>query len=176
VQNSKAAVTGLWLVLLACLTVAPDALSVVAKNGNASVLQDADKFSTALEAQISCEHDLDPGKAIGALQKAGIIERRLYLNFDSLNYFKAQKPLTVWGFKVVSVFGFTQNPLIFERGPGTAPPITLGVVVPYSVATVKSKLTGLGLANVKVQDAKELDLPPRRNKARALAEIYCEGP
>ena len=175
VENSIAVVTGLWLLLLACLTLAPEASGSVANNRNASVSQDGEKFSTALEAQISCEHDLDPAKAIGALQKTGIIERRSYLNVDSLNYFKAQKPLAVWGFRVVSVFGFAQNPRIFERGPGTAPPITLGVGVPYSVATVKAKLASLGLGNVKVQRAEELDVSPGRNKSRALAEIYCEG-
>lgn len=42
---------------------------------------------------------------LGALQRAGIIERRSYFVIDSVNYFRVRHPLTVWGFKVESVFG-----------------------------------------------------------------------
>ncbi len=136
--------------------------------------QTSDKFSTALESQLACKNTPEPAKAIGALQRAGIIERRSYLNLDSLNYFHTRQPLTVWGFKVVTVFGFDFNPRIFERGPGTAPPITLGVVVSASVTTVKSTLKRLGLENTNVQRAAELELDAKRAKSTVLTDIYCE--
>ena len=91
-----------------------------------------------------------------------------------MNYFRVRQPLTVWGFKVVSVFGFDLNPRIFERGPGTAPPITLGVVVSASEITVKSTLNGLGLQNANVQRAAELEPNAKRAKSTVLTDIYCE--
>ena len=132
-----------------------------------------EKSSAALESQLACRHTPEPAKAIEALQRTGMVERRTYLNFDSLNYFRARKPLTVWGFKVVSVFGFDFNPRIFERGPGTAPPITLGVVVSESETTVKSTMKRLGLENTNVQRAAELEVDAKRTKSILLTEIYC---
>jgi hypothetical protein len=136
--------------------------------------QTKDKFSVALESQLACGNKPEPAKAIGALQRTGIIERRSYFSLDSVNYFHARQPLTIWGFKVVSVFGFDFNTRIFERGPGTAPPITLGIVVPASVTTVRSTLKRLGLENVKVQRGAELEGDTRRTKPRVLTDIYCE--
>jgi|ERR1051325_733709 hypothetical protein len=143
------------------------------ENGQASP-QATEKSSGALESQLACRNTPEPAKAIRALQQTGIVERRSYLNVDSLNYFRARQPLTVWGFKVVSVFGFDFSPRIFERGPGTAPPITLGVVVSASVTTVKSTLKRLGLENTNIQRAAELELNAKRNKSILLTDIYCE--
>jgi len=133
-----------------------------------------EKASAALESQLACKNTPEPAKAIGALQQTGMVERRSYLNVDSLNYFRARQPMTVWGFKVVSVFGFDFYPRIFERGPGTAPPITVGVVVSASVTTVKSTLKRLGLENTNVQRAAELELDAKRTKSISLTDIYCE--
>lgn len=139
-----------------------------------AVTFDNEKFSAALESQISCEETLEPAKAVGALRRAGIIEREPYLVGDSINYFKAKKPLTVWGLKVVSVYGFDHNPQIFERGPGTAPPITLGVIVPYSKAKVQSELSKLGLQNIKIEAVEDSIFAEELGKQKALTQIYCE--
>lgn len=136
--------------------------------------QTTDRFSAALEVQLTCTNRPDPAKAIGALQRSGVIQRRSYFIIDSVNYFHARRPLTVWGFKVVSVFGFDFNPRIFERGPGTAPPITIGVVVSESVGTVKSTLKRLGVQNANVRRAAELDSDEKPAKSRILTDIYCE--
>ena len=138
-----------------------------------SLAQTNDKFSSALESQLSCKNAPEPAKAIGALQRAEMIERRSYFVIDSVNYFRVRRPLTVWGFKVVSVFGFAFSPRIFDRGPGTAPPLTLGVVIPDSEANVKAKLLGLGLEHISVQRAAELDFDSKRTKATVLTEISC---
>ncbi len=132
------------------------------------------KFSAALESQLSCKETPKPAKAIRALQRTGMIERRSYFIIDSVNYFHVRRPLTVWSFKVVSVFGFDFfNQRIFERGPGTAPPTTLGVVVPVSEANVKAKLLNLGLDHISVQRAEELDFDSKRTKSSVLTEISC---
>ena len=144
-------------------------------NNKQTSTQANEKSSAALESQLVCRNTPEPAKAVGALQQAGMIERRSYLNIDSLNYFRARQPLTVWGFKVVSVFGFDFNPRIFERGPGTAPPITLGVVVSAPVTNVKSTLKRLGLENTNVRLAAELELNTKRAKSTLLTDIYCEA-
>jgi hypothetical protein len=162
------------LLMIGCIITRLAFSGAAAADGAVPLHQSPEKYSAAVESQISCAQFLDPAKAIVSLQRAGVVERRLYLNYDSLNYFRAKKPLAVWGLRVVSVFGFDHNARVFERGPGTAPPIELGVVVPYSVAAVKSKLSRLGLQDVKVQRAAELDIPQRRGRSRALTEIYCE--
>jgi hypothetical protein len=148
---------------------------VDARNKQEASAQTNDKFSTALESQLLCKQAPEPARAIGALQRAGIVERRSYINIDSMNYFRVRQPLTVWGLKVVSVLGFDFNPRIFERGPGTAPYITLGVVVPISEANVKAKLLSLGVSfeHIGVQRAEDLDFDSKRAKASVRTEISC---
>jgi hypothetical protein len=151
----------------------PASSDVDASHKQEASLQTSDKFSNALESQLACKNTPEPAKAIGALQRAGIIERRSYINIDSMNYFRVRQPLSIWGIKVVSVFGFAFNPRIFERGPGTAPYITLGVVVPVSERNVKAKLSSLGLENIAVGRAEELDFDSKRAKSTVLTEIAC---
>jgi len=167
---------------LACCSIALLVLvpTVIAQNpvrtgdNEQASTQANEKSSAALESQLACRNTPESAKAVEALQQKGMVERRSYLNVDSLNYFRARQPLTVWGFKVVSVFGFDFYPRIFERGPGTAPPITLGVVVSASVTTVKSTLKRLGLENTNVQRAAEPELDTKRTKSILLTDIYCE--
>jgi hypothetical protein len=151
----------------------PDASSVDVRKKREASAQTNDKFSTALETQLSCKETPEPSRAIGALIRAGIIERSAYISIDSINYFRVRRPLTVWGIKVVSVFGFASNPRIFRRGPGTAPFITLGVVVSVSEANVKAKLSSLGLEHIAVRRAEELYVSWKRAKSIVLAEIAC---
>jgi hypothetical protein len=135
--------------------------------------QTTDKFSKALESQLACVNTPEPARAVAALQRSGIIERRSYLNVDSVSYFHTRQPMTVWGLRVVSVFGFDFNPRIFQRGPGTAPPLTIGVVVSQSERSVKAKLSSLGLENISVGHAAELDVDSKRAKSDVLTEISC---
>ncbi len=162
-----------FLLVLVALSIPPKSSSAVTINRNAQMAQEGEQFSVALESQISCGQNPDPIRAVRALQRAGILNRRSYHIYDSLSYFKTTKPLTVWGLRVVSVFGFDQDSRIFERGPGTAPSVTLGVVVPYSEARVRSVLSNLGLQNITVQRAVEIDLAPKRGRRPVLTEIYC---
>lgn len=131
-----------------------------------------DKYSSALESQIKCEQVIEPAKAIRSLQTSGILEKNGY-GFDSVSYFKANKILTVFGFKVISVFGFEINQQsIFPRGPGTAPPEHIGVVVSNSLSEVKSQISNLGIKKATVETAETFDLPNGSNKLSAT-KITC---
>lgn len=132
------------------------------------------KYSAALEDQISCKQEPNPAKAIRALQQVAVIEKAHYLNSDSISYFRAKQPITIWGLRISSVFGYAPDARIFQRGPGTASPITIGVLVPYPVATVKAKLKELGLSNMSIQKA-EFDENGRAIKSNKFTEISCSS-
>jgi hypothetical protein len=131
-------------------------------------------FADALEAQISCAQKPDPTKAIRSLNKAGIISRTPYNVVDSVSYFRVTKRLTVLGFEVYSVLGFDYNQKIFARGRGTSPGTMLGIVVPYQVEEVKSKLKNLdSQKSIIIDESKdEIGLKAR---AHVRTEIYCYG-
>lgn len=78
-------------------------------------------FAKALEDQISCNQKIDPIKAIRALKKVGIISGRAYITIDSLNYFRVNRRLKVFGLDVRSIVAFDYDSNLFRRGPGTAP-------------------------------------------------------
>src|SRR5438445_5099348 len=130
------------------------------------------KFADALETQVSCAQKPQPTKAIRALQKAGIISRTPYNVVDSISYFRVRKPLTILGFEVYSVLGFDYNQKVFARGPGTSPGTTLGIVVPYSVADVTSRLKNLDSQKSIIIDESE-DETGLKGKAHVRTEIYC---
>ena len=131
------------------------------------------KFADALEAQVSCGRELEPVKAIRALQKAGIISKSQYIVVDSINYFKVKRPLTVFGFKVQSVLGFDEAPKIFARGPGTSPGILLGIIIPLSVVEVKSKLKD-SAQKLTIEEAQDDDFA-NQNKSRLRTQVICFG-
>ena len=122
-----------------------------------------------LEKVLECESNPQPAKVIRVLRTSGDIEMNSHMNYDSYNFFSAKKPIVVWGFKVESVFGFDQDRL-FERGPGTAPPITFGVVIAESPATIKQRLAKLKLKGITVEvpdlndvgDPRSNYIPPNR--------------
>src|SRR6478672_4845833 len=107
-------------------------IALLAFSTNATAQSASSKFAAALEDQIRCSEKPEPYRAIRALQRAGLVKRNYYINVDSLSYFRVQKPLEVFGMKVVAVIGFDAYPM-FGRGPGTSPGTTIGVVVPFSV-------------------------------------------
>jgi len=127
------------------------------------------KFAAALEDQIRCSEKPEPYRAIRALQRAGLVKRNYYINVDSLSYFRVQKPLEVFGMKVVAVIGFDAYPM-FGRGPGTSPGTTIGVVVPFSVNEVKRRLAGLPQDKIMIDEAED-QTGPTTPKNRT--EISC---
>jgi hypothetical protein len=136
--------------------------------------QDVKKYQLALETQLSCSQTPQPSKAIQALQQAGVIAKQSYFAPDAIKYFKTRGPLEVWGMKVVSVFAWDDNPKIFGHGPGTAPPIMIGIVVPYSEGQARKSLSGriTDLTNITIEPATET-MVLHRKKQPVLTQIYC---
>lgn len=128
----------------------------------------------AIEQALACTSKPSPGKVVLELQRNEMIERKASANIDSINYFRVTKPFEVWGLKVTHVIGFDHDRKIFFRGPGTAPPITLGVVVPYPVQQVTQKLSSAGVSRAEVRPS-DLQTAPASKAKQVLTEVACEG-
>jgi len=146
------------------------AIAAPAQNKSTSpAAADTNKFAAALEAQISCKEKVQPAKAIRALQRAGVISRT-YAEEDSINFYRVKMPLTVFGYKVLSVIAFDED-LPFERGPGTLPPTLLGILVSDRIKDVKAKLGYLESQSVIIEEHDDSPGPP--HKPRMRTEIWC---
>ena len=110
------------------------------------------KYSRLIESELACRSNPKAGKLLLNLRRQGFINRT-YVVEDSVSYFKLNRRLRVAGFSPVAVFGFEHRyPRFFVRGPGTAPPETIGIVVRGSIASVKAKLNKLGLENLETEE------------------------
>ena len=120
------------------------------------------KHELALEGQIACKEVPRPMATITALQRAGYISRSPFVVVDSINFFRVKRPMEIFGLPVVSVAGFDYHPRMFRVSPGTLPGTLLGVVVPRSVAKVRSTLAGkANLESMWVNQS--MDIVPIRN-------------
>jgi hypothetical protein len=132
-------------------------------SGNAAV---------TFENQLKCKSNPKAGKILTTLRRQRFISKT-YMVMDSVSYFRLHKPFRILGFNSLAVFGFQQGYRMFERGPGTAPPEMIGIVVRESPKTVSMRLQKLGVRNLHVEEA-ELDLNGNLNKSkRKLTEISC---
>ena len=133
----------------------------------------AKNYSSRLEQLMACKSSPKPGKFLIELRRTGFIAKT-YVVMDTISYFKLRRPLKVWSFSPVAVFGWQGGfEKFFERGPGTSPPEMIGIVVRESLADVKPKLQKLGLENLNVEQA-EFDLNGRSYHSKApLTEISC---
>src|SRR5215204_5053984 len=131
------------------------------------------KYTAQLEQMLSCKEHPRSGKFLIGLQRSGFI-RKTYQVMDTVSYFKVRRPLKVWSFAPVAVFGWEAGyPKFFDRGPGTAPPEMIGIVVKESVPSVNAKLEKLGIQGLDVEKA-DLDLRGKSNDSNAsLTEISC---
>ena len=111
------------------------------------------KTLSLLERELQCYDDdhLHPAKVIMQLQRDREISRRPYISVDSETYFRTTKRVTVWGLEVYAVFGWQDGSKLFVRGPGTASPITIGVVIAKSPDEVKAYLKSLGIEDLNVR-------------------------
>ena len=129
--------------------------------------------SHLFENELACKSDPKAGKLLLDLRKKGFIDGA-YVVEDSVSYFKLKKPLSVWNFSPVAVFGFELGySHIFVRGPGTAPPEMVGIVVREDVASVKAKLQSLGIENLEVEEHRYDFKGNVRNSGSPLTQIAC---
>lgn len=100
------------------------------------------KISRALEDQLRCTSQPEPGKALRALRSRGYIGNKAALSVDGMNIYRLLKPLTVFGYKVREITGWEENgdKTLFWRGPGTAPPLHILAVVDGNPTSVKTDL------------------------------------
>jgi hypothetical protein len=131
------------------------------------------KYAGQLEQLMACKSNPKAGKFLIELRRTGYISTT-YTVFDTISYFKLRRPLKVWNFSPVAVFGWQGGfEKFFDRGPGTSPPEMIGIVVRESLADVNAKLQKLGIRNLDVEQA-EFDLNGRSYHSKApLTEISC---
>jgi len=131
------------------------------------------KYAAQLEQLMACKSNPKAGKFLIELRRTGYISTT-YTVFDTISYFKLRRPLKVWNFSPVAVFGWQGGyEKFFERGPGTSPPEMIGIVVREALANVNAKLQKLGIGNLDVEQA-EFDLNGRSYHSKApLTEISC---
>jgi len=133
----------------------------------------ANKYAVQLERLMACKENPKAGKFLIELRRTGFISKT-YIVMDTISYFKLRRPLKVWSFAPVAVFGWQGGyEKFFDRGPGTSPPEMVGIVVRESLADVNAKLQKLGIGNLDVEEA-ESDLNGRSYHSKApLTEISC---
>jgi hypothetical protein len=131
------------------------------------------KYAGQLEKLLECKQNPKPGKFLIELRRTGFISRT-YTVYDTISYFKLRRPLKVWTFSPVAVFGWQGGyEKFFDRGPGTSPPEMIGIVVRESIPDVKTELQKLGVEKLEVEQA-EFDLNGRTYHSKApLTEISC---
>lgn len=131
------------------------------------------KYAGQLEQLLACKSNPKAGKFLIELRRTGFISKT-YTVVDTISYFKLRRPLKVWSFTPVAVFGWEGGfEKFFDRGPGTSPPEMIGIVVRESVPAVKAELQKLGIENLNVEQA-EFDLNGRSYHSKApLTEISC---
>ncbi len=91
---------------------------------------------------------------------------------DSISYYQPiEKNLShpkggmlAFGMKVDTVFGYARGQLMFERGPGTEPSDTYGVIVKEGIANVQAQLNSVGANRAQT-----------RRISSTRTAIICEG-
>lgn len=137
----------------------------------AQLKDDLNVVSQALQDQLACESDPEPGKALKALRMRGYIGQKPKLSIDGMNIYGVIKPLTVFGFRVLEVTGWEPNgdSSLFWRGPGTAPPLNIQAVVDGVPSVVKAEVQKRAGKAPSVNKATYSDYP------KQATEITCYG-
>ena len=125
----------------------------------------------ALQDQLLCAFNPEPGKALRALRVRGYIGQKPKLSIDGMNIYGVLKPLTVFGFRVLEVTGWEENgdASLFWRGPGTAPPLHIQAVVEGGLFAVKAEVQKKGGKGLSVTKANYSAYP------KPASEITCYG-
>src|SRR4030095_16700140 len=80
------------------------------------------KYADQLEQLLACKANPKAGKFLIELRRSGFISKT-YLVMDTISYFQLRRPLKVWSFTPVAVFGWQGGyEKFFDRSPGTSPP------------------------------------------------------
>ncbi|MFD0937190.1 hypothetical protein ACFQ12_18665 [Methylobacterium trifolii] len=78
---------------------------------------------------LECNGGFKPEVVLGALQKAGAIGTKPAQNGDGIPSFVPRTRIEFHGLTATTVEGWNHQGRMFSRGPGTAPPIHVGITV-----------------------------------------------
>ena len=124
----------------------PTATSPETTNGKETTAQSglAERTEAALIDQLSCRRPPQAGLAITTMLRNGLL-RKPSEGGDGILLFVPVKPMTLMGFPIARIGGWQPDPNgdampPFGRGPGTAPPNHIAVVVKASPEQVEREL------------------------------------
>lgn len=128
-----------------------------------------ENLGRGLEDGLKCNRNPEPGVVFSVLAATGFINAdKPKLVTDGMPVYGINKPLSVFGFRVIEVTGF--DPALSKyKGPGTAPPLNLAVVVEADMAAVKAEFERRGGKADSVNKAVYSKYP------KPAAEITCFG-
>jgi hypothetical protein len=121
--------------------------------------------AVSVNKPLSCE--ISATQFFQPLVQRKLINLRPYYVEDSVNFFRLSSAgfgMQVYGMKVTAVLGYASGQLMFERGPGTEPPDTYGVIVKEQIANVQATLNSEGATSVRT-----------RRISPSETAIFCEG-
>ena len=78
---------------------------------------------------LECNSTFKPEAVLGALQKGGVIGKKPVEVVDGIPSFEPRTRIEFHGLTVITVQGWNHRGRMFSRGPGTAPPIHVGITV-----------------------------------------------
>jgi hypothetical protein len=77
----------------------------------------------------SCKEDQSPERILQELIRSGLVSRRPYAAYDSIEYFQAAAGTAAFGFKLVAVEGAELGSTFFHRAPGTGASSRIALIV-----------------------------------------------
>ena len=128
-----------------------------------------ERLGRGLEDALKCNRNPEPNVAFSVLSATGFIAlEKPKVVMDGMPVYGVNKPLSVFGFKVLEVTGFDPSTSKY-RGPGTSTPLNLAVVVEGDIAAVKAEFARNG---GKVDSVNK---PIYSKYPRGSAEVTCFG-
>ncbi len=101
---------------------------------------------------------------------------------DGVPSFRPLGPLTLFGLRVITIEGWNHTGRMFARGPGTAPPVHVGITVEGGEKEIEELLRSRGLRIVPYEGRPFLYITDhsfylpklvREFKGRKLASVIC---
>lgn len=134
-----------------------------------------------LEEALTCTGIFKPQSLLFQLQREGAIGRTPVIQDDGIPIFAVSKRLRIYGLDVKFIEGWDFEGPLFRRGPGTAPPVHVGIIVDADKTIVQSILPSkrFDIGN-KIETFRYISEPymPERysDMGRQLSEIICSIP
>lgn len=137
-----------------------------------------------LEEALACTGIFKPQNILTELQREGVIGRTPVIQDDGIPVFAVLKPLHIYDLNVKFIEGWDFGGSLFSRGPGTAPPVDVAILVDEDNTVVQSilprgfkKTYDIGHKIETFRYISESYIPDRYNNTRRrLSTIICSIP